>query len=262
MVHDRVLIDGTYVKNVLGTLSYPPSSTVLDGILANPRDEARYYIEAQVVTWDGELVTTVFVHISLRGNTLYIKFSTHALPPTPPRFHVIDEVRGRGPAAALRMALQSLSKIPGVLYAPRRLLAAPKLLVNAYRAQRDIKEIIAKRQDIGAQISAREIAGYDIGSDSGEACTPRQHPEDTGYFQLFDVARHSKIIERRLLAAIEEFLKVKEVDTSEFVHRVEAVLNSGIVNIHPSGTNTVGGDSDTGYQANVGGTVPVDDPRY
>jgi hypothetical protein len=70
-----------------------------------------------------------------------------------------------------------------------------------------------------------------------------------------DVARHSKIIERRLLAAIEEFLKAKKVDTSEFVQRVQAILNYGMMNIGPGGTNTVGGDFNTGYQPDIGGTA-------
>ena len=261
IVAHRVFIDGTYVNNVPGALSDPPPQAVVDDIMANPREEARYHIESQVIAWGGELVTTVFVHISLQGQTLYVNFSTYALFPTPPRFRVIDEVGGTGLGAALRMARQSLSEIPDVLHAQRRLMAAPKLLVSAYRAQRDIKEKNAKRHDIGAQISAREIAGYDIDIDSNKAWTPRrarQDPEDTSYFQILDVVRHSKIIERRLLGAIEEFLKTKGVDTSEFAQRVEAILNYGMMNIGPGGTNIVGGDFNTGYQPNIGGAAPVE----
>lgn len=248
VVRNRVFIDGTYINNVLGALSYPPSPDVMDDIMANPREEARYHIESQVMAWGGELVTTVFVHISLQGRTLYVDFSTHALFPTPRRFRVIDEVGGTGTEAVLRMARQSLSEIPDVLHAPRRLVAAPKLLVSAHRAQRDIKENV-KRHDIGAQISAREVAGYDIDNNSDEAWTPRrarQNPEDASYFQLLDVTRHSKIVERRLLSAIEEFLKAKQVDTSEFTQRVEAILNYGMMNIGPGGTNTIGGDFNAG----------------
>ncbi|MGH3978957.1 MAG: hypothetical protein ACRDRZ_08140 [Pseudonocardiaceae bacterium] len=251
MVRDHVFIDGMYVCNVPDALSDPPSSTVLDEIMAKPREEARYHIACQVEAWDGELVTTVFVHVSLQGRTLYVELSTYALLPTPPRFRVIDEVGGTGRKAAPRMVLKCLSELPDVLHAPRRLVAAPKDLVNAYWAQRDTSSKISKRRDIGAQISAREIAGNGIASEPDEVSAPRRsfrYDDETSYFQLLDVTRHSKIIERRLLAGIEEFLKTKGVDTSEFAQRAEAILNYGMLNIGHGGTNIVGGDLNTGYQ--------------
>lgn len=250
-VHDHVFIDGTYVNNVMEALSDPPSPTVVDDIMAKPREEARYHIACQVKAWDGELVTTVFVHISLQGQTLYVEFSTHALTPTPPHFRVVDEVGGTGLRAALRMARQSLSELPEVLHVPRRLMVVPMHLVNAYRAQRDTKEKNSKRRDIGAQISAREIAGDGVDNDPDNISRRlRQDHEETSYFQFLDVARHSKIIERRLLAAIEEFLKSEGVDTSEFAQRAEAILNNGILNTG-SGTINVN-DSAVGYQSSVG----------
>jgi hypothetical protein len=256
-VRDHVFIDGTYVNKVLEALSDPPSPIVLDDIMAKPREEARYHISCQVEAWGGELVTTVFVHISLQGKILYVEFSTYALRPTPPCFHVIDEVGGTGPKAALRMARQSLSELPDVLHAPRRLLAAPKHLVNAYWAQRGTKAGNGMRRDIGAQISAREIADDGVDNDSNDVSAPsRSHKnhEETSYFQSRDVARHSQIIERRLLAAIEEFLKTKGVDTSEFARRAEAILNNGVLN-NGSGTINVS-DSAVGHQSSVNGTTP------
>jgi hypothetical protein len=259
-VRDHVFIDGTYVNNVLEALSDPPSPIVLDSIMAKPREEARYHIACQVEAWGGELVTTVFVHISLQGQTLYVEFSTYALLPTPQRFHVIDEVGGTGPTAALRMALQGLSELPDVLHVPRRMLAAPKHLANAYWAQWDTKAGNGMRRDIGAQISAREIADDGVDNDSDDPSTPsrshRNH-EETSYFQFRDVARHSKIIERRLLASIEEFLKTKGVDTSEFARRAEVILNNGVLNIGSEGTIDIGDGNVFGYQPRVGDAAPA-----
>jgi hypothetical protein len=225
--------------------------------MKEPREEARYHIACQVEAGGGELVTTVFVHISLQGQTLYVEFSTYALLPTPLPFHVIDEVCGTGPKAALRMARRCLSELPDVLHAPRRLLATPKHLVNAYCAQWSTKEENIKRRDIGAQISAREIAGDSIDNDLDEvsaAHRSRRDHEETSYFQFLDVARHLKIIERRLLASIEEFLKTKGVDTSEFAARAEVILNNGVLN-KGSGTINVS-DSAVGHQSSINSTAP------
>lgn len=224
-VRDHIFIDGTYVNRIPDALSDHPSRTTLDDILAKPREEARYHIACQVKAWDGELVTTVFVHISLQGETLYVEFCAYALYPTPRRFRVIDKVGGTGPKAAVRMARRSLSELPDVLHAPRRLAAAPKQLIKAYWAQREPKTETLKRHDIGARTSAREIAWYGADSHPDEVAASRWNHQQTSYFQFLDVARHSKIIERCLLAAIEEFLKSKDVDTSEFAQRAEAILN-------------------------------------
>lgn len=259
-VRDHVFIDGTYVVNIPGVLSSPLPDTVLRNIMANPREEARYHIACQVESWEGELVTTVFVHISLQGRTLYVEFSTYALYPTPPHFHVIDEIGGTGPRAALRMARRGLSELPDVLGAPRRIAAAPKDLVNAHRAQRDVSEKIRKRHDIGARVSAKEIAWKTTGKNQDQAAVTRRSrldQDDTSYFQSLDVYRHSKIIERRLLAGIEEFLKSKEVDTSEFTERAVAILNYGMMNIGRNGVNIVGNNLNTGHRADSGGAGPA-----
>lgn len=225
-VRDHIFIDGRYVNKVPDVLSDQPSQDTLDNILTKPREEARYHIACQVEAWDGELVTTVFVHISLQGETLYVEFSAFALYPTPRRFHIIDKVGGAGLKAALQMAGRSLSQLPDMtLNAPRRLAVAPKHLLRAYWSQWEPKTREFRRYDIGARISAREIAEDYADSNRDEDSASKRNREKTSYFQLLDVARHSKIIERCLLAAIEEFLKSKGVDTSEFVQRALAILN-------------------------------------
>lgn len=65
---------------------------------------------------------------------------------------------------------------------------------------------------------------------------------ESSYFQFQDIAQHSKIIERRLIAAIEDYLKEVGVDSSEFVGRTTAILNNGIMNTG-SGTISVDGSA-------------------
>ncbi|MFZ0121441.1 MAG: hypothetical protein WBR33_21930 [Pseudonocardiaceae bacterium] len=261
-VRDRVFIDGTYVneapKDILNSLSLPPVS--LKKIMEHPREEVRHHIECQIEAWDGELVTTVFVHISLQGRTLYVEFSTYALTPTPPQFHMIDEVGSTGLKAALRMVVHDLLELPDVVQAPRRLAATPKRLVNACWAQWAVTVKGHEDRDMGAQISARQIAADGVDNDSSDVSARRSrlpaNQEETNYYQDLDVFRHSKIIERQLLAAIEAFLKEKGVDTSEFARRAEAILNNGVLNTGSGGTINIGDNNVFGYQSSVGGRQP------
>ena len=259
-VRDHIFIEGTYVneapKDLLSSPSLSPDS--LEEIMKYPREELRHHIECRIEAWDGELVTTVFVHISLQGRTLYVEFSTYALTPTPLQFHVVDEVKGAGFRAALRMVVHDLLELPDVLHAPRRLMAVPKRLANAGWAQWPARVRENVDRDIGAQTSAREIAGECVDNDSGDT-SPRSRShvdqEETNYYQNRDVFRHSKIIERRLLATIETFLKEKKVDTSEFARRAEAILNNGVINTGSGGIN-IGDNNMFGYQPSANGHAP------
>jgi hypothetical protein len=158
VVRDQVFVDGTYVRKIPEALVDSPSSDVLEGIMAHPTEVARYHIGCQVQAWDGELVTTVYAHASLQGRTLYVEFSTYALTPTPPRFWVIDRVDGAGAGSAWLIVRRALSERPDLAHAPGRLVAAVKVLLHAFRAQRDTTAELGNRHNIGALVSAREIA--------------------------------------------------------------------------------------------------------
>jgi hypothetical protein len=261
-VRDHIFIAGTYVNEVPKDLLRPsPLSMIsLKNIMENPSEEVRHHIECQVKAWDGEVVTTVFVHISLQGRTLYVAFSTCVLTPTPSKFRLIDEVGGTGFRATLREIAHDLSKLPQVVVqAPRRLMAAPKQLMNACWAQwpQTVKD--KEKRDLGAKISGREIASKRIESDSDDNLAQiqsRRNHEEATYYQELDVYRHMKIIERRLFAAIEEFLRNKGVDTSEFAERANAIQNNGVLNIGPGGTVNFGGHNVSGYQPGVSGYQP------
>ena len=88
--------------------------------------------------------------------------------------------------------------------------------------------------DIGATTSARESAA--------------PYSDET-YFQFQDILQHSKIIERRLIATVGDYLKEQGVDTSEFWQRANAILNTGVINAG-SGTVNISGSA-IGEQATV-----------
>jgi hypothetical protein len=63
---------------------------------------------------------------------------------------------------------------------------------------------------------------------------------ESGYFQSQDIAQHSKIIERRLIATIGDYLAELGVDTSEFARRTMAILNNGVINTGAGTINVEG----------------------
>ncbi len=214
VVTDRILVAGTHVGPYRESLS-AAGETAVKALIREPRDTARHHLACQVVSWGGEIVTTVFVHASLQGRTLYLEFSTYALFPMPHRYHSVDEVGGDGPRSVARSACLGLRDIPLALLAPRRLQHGLELSVKALRARRDKTTQPRRGVNIGTRFSLRERATDD---------------DAETYFQLRDISKHLKIIERRLLATVEGFLVEAGVDISEFVQRATTILNNGVIN--------------------------------
>lgn len=213
-VSDHILIAGTHIGPYRESLDGDAVAAVTS-LIGEPRDTARHHLACQVVSWGGEIVTTVFVHTSLQGRTLYLEFSAYALLPMPHEYHAVDEVGGDGFSAVVRSAISSVLTLPHVLLAPKRLSHGLVLALASIRARKDTTKSPRRGVNIGTLFSLRERAA----DHDGEL-----------YFQLRDISKHLKIIERRLLATVEGFLTAAGVDTSEFVQRATTILNNGVIN--------------------------------
>lgn len=237
-VTDHLFVEGTHAEGFRHVLrDHHQSSALQDAIasaIANPSDVARHYLACRVESWGGEVVTSVFVHVSLQERTLYLEFSTYALLPTRAEYHVIDEPGGTGIPALMKSITRGLFSLPQELLAARRAGHAPAQLWAAVRPGKDRTVKTRTRTDIGAFVSAREAAAA---------------PSDESYFQYQDILQHSKIIERRMIATVGDYLKELQVDTSEFWERARAILNTGVINMG-SGTINIS-DSAIGDQATV-----------
>ena len=232
-VSDHVLLEGTHAIPYMEVLrSDPHSTTVANAIhhvITHSSDVARHYLACQVPSWGGDVVTSIFVHVSLQGRTLYLEYSVYALMPTRKEYQVIDEVGATGPASVARAASKSIFSFPHAVIAPRRLAQACGELLGALRARKDGTLTAHRGTNIGSQVSAREMA-----SDAA----------DKSYFQFRDIVQHSKIVERRLVATVDEFLKDRGVDTTEFLQRATTILNQGIIN---AGAGTVNFNADVSF---------------
>jgi hypothetical protein len=242
-VADQIFVEGTHAWSYRHVLrSLPASDDVEEAMteaIAKPSDVARHYLACQVVSWGGEIVTTVFVHVSLQGRTLYLEFSTYALLPTRTEYHVVDMQAETGASAVVKEVTRKMRQLPEELLATRRLATAPVQLWAAVRPGKDQTIRKVARIDIGAAVSAREVAAIEA---------------DQSYFQYQDILQHSKVIERRLIATVGDYLTELGVDTSEFWERATAILNNGVINAS-SGTVNIAGSA-VGTHATVATPSP------
>jgi len=59
----------------------------------------------------------------------------------------------------------------------------------------------------------------------------RRAAKAVNYFQTRDIVRYWKVIERRVLASILDYLEEHEVDVREYRLRATQILNSNVVNM-------------------------------
>ena len=245
-VEDQVFVEGTHSNPYRTILNNDPTPTIvssdIDKVMDEPRDVARHYLTCEVVSWYGEVVTTVFVHVSLQGRSLYLEFATYALTPTRQAFHVVDQVGETGAGAVARSVGRGLAGLPDILLGTRELLMVPRDLWASFRARND-GTLTAKRGiNIGAEFSAREASvAWD----------------EESYFQFRDILKHSKIIERKIIATVGDFLRGHGVDTSEFWQRATVVLNTGVINAGPGTVNITGSAIGDFATVNTEGGAPA-----
>jgi hypothetical protein len=222
-VRPRIFVPGNHSNAVLDDLTYRD----LDRFAANAGDNFRYYLVIQVPSWDGEIVTTVYVYMSLQGRTLYLELSAWCLPPTRDSYHQVDRPGGVGPIAYTRSCLGELRKLPYVF---------PSVIQNVNLFGHWLTKGLLGRDrrrsfqqngvDVGTNMSIREL---------GAALTYVDHSGkdlpsfDASFFQYSDVTKHWKIIERRVLAAVESFLLDRGVATEEYRQRIVTILNVGAI---------------------------------
>ncbi len=241
-VEDRVFVAGTEISH----LSSATAADQLGQIISYPVDPRRHYLVCQVVSWSGELVTTVHIHLALQGKALYLEQVTTALPPCRREYRIVDQVGGTGPAAYLRAITGGLASAPVAAgLAPVRLgRAVVDALINLSNGG---SAPVSRGYDYGARVSVRELGMAEDGFRS--------------HLQAQDVSKYRQVIERRLFAAVLDFLQLRGVDTTEFTQRVVSILNqtAGVINsgsgtVNVSGGTTVGSQTNGGTGGSGGGT--------
>jgi hypothetical protein len=178
-----------------------------------PTEPARHYLVCQVVSWYGELVTTVYIHFAVQGQSLYMQMQTTMLPPCNSRYRIIDKVDGIGPVACLRALGRSIKEAPrAALTAPLRLvLAVADLLTDSLTRSAGTASTTTGGLRFGARVSVREL---------GAAGTPRDA------MQVQDIDKYAQIVQRRVVASMLDFLRDNDVDPTELDEKASNYFNN------------------------------------
>jgi hypothetical protein len=237
-VEDRICLAGTEVSQ----LSPNTTPEMMAAVVQHPTTPARHYLTCQVWGWGGQLVTTVYVHIAVQGRSLYLEMTTTALPPCAERYRIIDTADGTEGMAWLRAVKR------GVLDTPRAVGRAPGNLVGALVSQMTGSgsgsgaRTLARGYDYGAQVSVRELGSELVLRNGTELVDGVRN-----MVQVQDVTRYQRLIERRVFAAVLDFLDDRDIDTTEYRARAASILNVS------GGVNSFGGSG------NFSGTVAGND---
>jgi hypothetical protein len=242
-VADRIYIAETDVSHDRQRLSASPDLARVHDVIDHRPDGTAHLLEMSVTT-SGELVTTIFLGVTVQGKSLTLHFATCALTQTPAQYHEIDAFAESGTGAILRAALRGVLQIPAELGRSWRLVELPVLLARGARARKDRTLVPRRRVAIGTQLSIRQ-----------EKSTPWADSERDEPLIL----EQMKIIEQRLLSAAEDFLTDRKVDVSLFQQSANTYISANVLSmggrmeirdsvVGPKGTINQynGGDRNTG----------------
>src|SRR6266545_2608081 len=195
-VDDRIFVAGTEITDLR---PYTTPEQVAR-VIRHPTAPQRHYVACQIVSWRGELVTTVYVHFAVQGKVLYVELHVTGLLPCDERYRVVDQLDGTSLSQVLRDAGSGLLSAPTVVAgAPTGFLrGCADALGLAFAGPAKTK--LRQGYDYGAAVGLREI---------GASEWTRDH------MQTQDIVKYGRMIERRVLDAILDFLESKGVDVTE-----------------------------------------------
>ncbi|MCX0245798.1 hypothetical protein [Streptomyces drozdowiczii] len=167
----------------------------------------RLYMRAQCVTWDGEVVVTVFVHAALEGGELHLTVRPHVVTP------VYNELRGTDAPLALRhFRLLRWLTVQSLLDAVVGPLAAWRFAARFGRGPaKHLEESGGGRGEEKDPVSVRDRYSME---------------EVTDMHQSDDAKRHVVLMQTCVFRTVAEYLEELGVDTAPYEQQVAAVITN------------------------------------
>ena len=233
-VEDRVCLAGTEVSHLLPWTR----PDVMAAVVRHPTSPARHYLACQVFAWGGQLIPTVYVHVAVQGRSLYLELTTTVLPPCDERFRIVDTVEGHSAIAWWRAVGSGLADTPRAIWrSPLGLASALINMIAGSSSQIGGDTRLARGYDYGAKVGVRELGS---------------NPDVRFLTEAQDIVKYKKLIERRVIASVLDYLDDHRVDTTEFRARAASVLNVSGGTFVRGETVTFNGPVAGGNQTNGG----------
>ncbi|MFG2047372.1 hypothetical protein ACGFIW_08095 [Micromonospora sp. NPDC048935] len=267
-VHNRLFVGGTGMAAVPTLLPDPmdrPAARVSPQALrlgiARPRPDARTYLCMEKLSWNGELVVSLFVRAGLVAGDLFVEGHAFVLLPVRAEMCALDrlarntrEILWHAARDTFRSAWRQLGRSPLDL-----------LRIGMLHLARSRALAVDRRRILRAQI-------LDRGADT----SIRALVADRNRIYLFALSDEESILNalrRRMLSGVEQFLDQHGVDTTQFTQQKSNIVNTNynigtaLANAMAIGTNAVVGPTGQTQPAAPGtpgapptGSVPADPP--
>jgi hypothetical protein len=218
-IEDRIFINGSDAHRqtwLFDTSDSRPNTNVdrdqIDDIMRLPTEDARHYLTMQIVDWRGEMVVTLHLRFAISDHYLFTEAAYCLLPSLRESYREVD---GMGALPELGSSFKVIGR-SAVSAVPRMALAPFRVARDVYFSSApDSKRALADPTlDYGAAPSLREEA------------TSGQYRR---YFQKVDHDMHTKLIEKRMLDALNEFLDDHGIDTTSTREQQVNIINSGVM---------------------------------
>ncbi|WP_328904889.1 PRA1 family protein [Streptomyces sp. NBC_00234] len=186
---------------------------------------SRRYLAAQVVSWDGQIVVTVFAHAALEGNTLHFVTRPHVLAPLLPS---VDAGPAKGWELARKVAEAPLHACGDTVELAVRLYNIIGRGLGLLSAAVTAAAIVPQKDD-GMPVSLREHCS--------RVTTEDMH-------QTEDVQRYVSILQTRMFSTVGAFLSDHGLAIGEFQRQAVAITQ-----------NFISGDNNQVNTGNLGGSM-------
>jgi len=230
MIEDKLIVNGSAIREnnklLPNKLSYPLneiSDSEIKAFINLNNKNARYYQLIQVKDWEGELILSIFLRFSKNDKNLFVESTYYILPPLKEEYKALKNI---SPFLSFRdyigsfvssLFLTIFEMLGSLIFVFGKINEGIYKLIYGRNSQEREEYLKAKNSptfNYGAKYSIREL----VSSNSYQQ-----------YFQVLDKDKYLKIIEKRVLNTITDFLDKHNIDVSEFKERGNQILNNGIV---------------------------------
>ncbi|MFC7616121.1 hypothetical protein ACFQV2_24275 [Actinokineospora soli] len=170
-----------------------------------PVEWARHFRRFTVLTWDHDLIISVYLHVAMDESTLYVEWSPCVLRPINESFRDID-TRHHTAGRAIGQAFGDLLRFPAELAG-----GVGRLLT--FSRQLKVESGLVNPDKYGALRSLREFA-----ADDGVR----------SYFQRLDIDRYLKIMHTRAIRAMSALLRDSGYSRASLEQQAQAIVQNSV----------------------------------